>query len=147
MSYNLMIERPVVVLPQPDSPTIPIHSPSYKSNEMLETAFNLARFGPFPKKKNCFKCLTESKIFFYLNAVIFIFLHFCGKIIKTEPKNGVNMEAKYYTVSKIEGEYAYLRDDAKPGEDDLFIAVALLPYGIDVGTKLHYEMLSYTVIE
>ena len=57
------------------------------------------------------------------------------------------MEPKNYIVVKIEGEYAYLRDLDNPKEEELFIAVALLPYGIDVGTKLHYEMLSYTVIE
>ena len=57
------------------------------------------------------------------------------------------MEPKNYIVVKIEGEYAYLRDLDNPKEEDLFIAVSLLPYGIDVGTKLHYEMLSYTVIE
>ena len=57
------------------------------------------------------------------------------------------MEPKDYTVVKIEGEYAYLLDDENPEEDDLFIAVALLPPGVDVGTRLHCEMLSYTVIE
>ena len=56
------------------------------------------------------------------------------------------MEPKDYTVVKIEGEYAYLRPDGGREEDDLFIAMALLPPGIDVGTRLHYEMLSYTVI-
>ena len=57
------------------------------------------------------------------------------------------MEPKNYIVVKIEGEYAYLRDLEKTNEEDIFIAVALLPLGVDVGTKLHYEMLSYTVIE
>ena len=57
------------------------------------------------------------------------------------------MEPKDYTVVKIEGEYAYLRADGEGADNDLFIAMALLPAGIDVGTKLHYEMLSYTVIE
>jgi len=57
------------------------------------------------------------------------------------------MEPKDYTVVKIEGEYAYLRADGEKGEDDIFIALALLPPGVDAGTKLHYEMLSYTVIE
>ena len=56
------------------------------------------------------------------------------------------MEHKDYTVVKIEGEYAYLRADGESAENDLFIAMALLPQGIDVGTRLHYEMLSYTVI-
>ena len=54
------------------------------------------------------------------------------------------MEPKDYTVARIEGEYAYLREDGKDGE--IFIAMALLPEGIDVGTRLHYEMLCYTVI-
>ena len=57
------------------------------------------------------------------------------------------MEPKNYIVVKIEGEYAYLRDLDNPKEEDLFIAVALLPYGIDVGTKLHYEMLSYSIVK
>jgi len=55
------------------------------------------------------------------------------------------MEAKDYTLTKIEGEYAYLKDDLS-GEE-LFIALALLPAGVDVGTRLHFEMLEYTVIE
>ena len=57
------------------------------------------------------------------------------------------MEPKDYTVVKIEGEYAYLRTDGGSETDDLFIAMALLPPGIDVGTRLHYEMLCYTVID
>ena len=57
------------------------------------------------------------------------------------------MEPKDYTVVKIEGEYAYLRDDADKTGEELFIALALLPLGVDVGTRLHYEMLSYTLIE
>ena len=57
------------------------------------------------------------------------------------------MEPKDYIVVKIEGEYAYLRDLANPDEEELFIAVALLPYGVDVGTKLHYEMFSYSIVK
>ena len=56
------------------------------------------------------------------------------------------MEPRDYTVVKIEGEYAYLREEGKPAEDDIFIALALLPNGIDVGKRLHYEMLEYTII-
>ena len=33
-----MIESPMVVLPQPDSPTMPTHSPSSTSNEIPSTA-------------------------------------------------------------------------------------------------------------
>ena len=50
-------------------------------------------------------------------------------------------------IVRIEGEYAYLREIGKTEEDDIFIALALLPVGADIGTKLHYEMLEYTVIE
>ena len=57
------------------------------------------------------------------------------------------MEPKDYTVVKIEGEYAYLRADDDGTDEDLFIAMALLPSGIDVGTRLHYEMLCYTVMD
>ena len=57
------------------------------------------------------------------------------------------MEPKDYSVVKIEGEYAYLRADGCGEDGDLFIALALLPPGIDVGTRLHYEMFSYAVID
>ena len=57
------------------------------------------------------------------------------------------MEPKDYTVVKIEGEYAYLRADGEGTDEDLFIAMALLPPDIDVGTRLHYEMLCYTVMD
>ena len=57
------------------------------------------------------------------------------------------MEPKDYTVVRIEGEYAYLHADGDTAENDLFITLALLPPCIDVGTRLHYEMLCYTVVE
>lgn len=57
------------------------------------------------------------------------------------------MEPKDYFVVKIEGEYAYLREIGKGEGEDLFLALALLPLGVDVGTKLHYEWLSYTIVE
>ena len=55
------------------------------------------------------------------------------------------MDPKDYTVVKIEGEYATLREDAS-GED-LFIALALLPSGTDLGSRLHFEMLEYTLLK
>lgn len=57
------------------------------------------------------------------------------------------MEPKDYIVIKIEGEYAYLREEGQTQQEDLFIAMALLPMGVDVGTRLHYEWLTYTIIE
>ncbi len=57
------------------------------------------------------------------------------------------MEPKDYVVSKIEGEYAYLHDLSGACDEDVFIALALLPSAVDVGVKLHCEMFSYEVIE
>ena len=54
------------------------------------------------------------------------------------------MEPKDYIVSKIEGDYATITDINT--NDELFIAMALLPLGIDIGTRLHYENLEYTVL-
>ena len=57
------------------------------------------------------------------------------------------MEPKNYTVVKIEGEYAYLHDESGEVTEDLFIALALLPCGVDEGTRLRYEFPEYTVLE
>ena len=57
------------------------------------------------------------------------------------------MEPKNYTVTKIEGEYAYLHDLSELCDEDLFIAMALLPPDVTIGTKLHCEMFQYTIIE
>ena len=59
----------------------------------------------------------------------------------------LHMEPKDYTVIRIESEYAYLRADDAAADEALFIAMALLPAEVDVGTRLHYEMFSYTIIE
>ncbi|MBR7095731.1 MAG: hypothetical protein IKC73_05890 [Clostridia bacterium] len=55
------------------------------------------------------------------------------------------MEPKNYTLVRTEGEYAILRDDATG--DEVFIALSLLPPSADIGTRLHYEMFSYEIIE
>ena len=57
------------------------------------------------------------------------------------------MIPKDYIVTKIEGEYAYLKELNTPQAEEIFIALFLLPMGTDIGTKLHYEMLEYTIIE
>ena len=51
---------------------------------------------------------------------------------------------KIYTVKRIEGEYATLADEA--GEE-LFIAMALLPSGVDIGSKLLYKDFVFYIIE
>ncbi len=56
------------------------------------------------------------------------------------------METYYYIVDSIDGDYAHLvRTDIESTEKKL-VARALLPGGIDVGTKLKYEMFEYEVI-
>lgn len=55
------------------------------------------------------------------------------------------MEPKEYVVEKIEGEYAYLKRTDVQNDNELFIAMALLPAGIDIGTELHYECMEYTI--
>ena len=52
------------------------------------------------------------------------------------------MEAKTYTVKRIEGEYAYIADE---GGEELFIAMALLPAGVDVGSRLLYENFEFSL--
>ena len=56
------------------------------------------------------------------------------------------MEPKDYVVTKIEGEYAYLKEIGGASDAELFIALALLPSGTDTGSRLHYEMLEYTLV-
>ena len=57
------------------------------------------------------------------------------------------MEPKNYIVTKIEGEYAYLREIDGASDDEIFIALALLPLGIDVGSRLRWEMFTYTLVD
>jgi hypothetical protein len=50
---------------------------------------------------------------------------------------------KTFRVVGISGEYATLTDES--GEE-LFIALALLPFGIDIGTVLRYENLEFSIL-
>ena len=54
------------------------------------------------------------------------------------------VEPKDYILDRVEGEYAYLKDIENGNE--IFIALALLPMGADVGSRIHFEMLEYTLI-
>ena len=54
------------------------------------------------------------------------------------------MEPKFYTVARIEGEYAILAEDQTGGE--LFIALALLPSGTDLGSRLRFDFPDYTLL-
>lgn len=54
------------------------------------------------------------------------------------------MEPMDYTVIRIEGEYATLQNEADSCE--VFIALALLPPGTDLGSRLHFENFEYELI-
>ena len=66
-------------------------------------------------------------------------------IIMYKTRRG-DMEPKDYEIIKIDGEYAVLRRADVQEEQTMLIAMALLPFGSDVGTRLHWENLEYTVI-
>ena len=53
------------------------------------------------------------------------------------------METKFYIVTKIEGEYAIITEEES--REELFIAMALLPLGIDIGTRLRFENMEFSV--
>ena len=53
------------------------------------------------------------------------------------------MDDNKYTVTKIEGEYATLKN-AKG--DELFFALALLPDGADVGSVLRYDFPEFELL-
>ncbi len=48
-----------------------------------------------------------------------------------------------YEVAKIDGEYATLKSES--GEE-LFIAMALLPIGVDIGTRLEYNFPDFKIL-
>ena len=53
------------------------------------------------------------------------------------------MEDKIYKVKRIEGEYAYLEDMGNALGEELFIAMALLPEGVDEESFLKFENMEF----
>ena len=51
-----------------------------------------------------------------------------------------------YIVQQIDGDYAHLKRVDKPDEDLKLVARALLPEGIVEGSRLHYELMQYTLV-
>ncbi len=51
-----------------------------------------------------------------------------------------------YMVERLDGDYAYLRNEAEPIEELKCVARALLPEEISEGTRLAYEMFQYSII-
>lgn len=51
-----------------------------------------------------------------------------------------------YMVERLDGDYAYLRNEAEPIEELKCVARALLPEEVSEGTRLAYEMFQYRII-
>ena len=51
-----------------------------------------------------------------------------------------------YTVERIDGDYAYLKNESEPESELKCVARALLPAEISEGSRLAYEMLQYSII-
>lgn len=63
----------------------------------------------------------------------------------TKERRTFMFERKEYTVERLDGDYAYLREDRI---DDLkCVARALLPEAIREGSRLSYEMMEYEIVE
>lgn len=52
-----------------------------------------------------------------------------------------------YRVIKIDGDYAVLLRTDIDTEDTILVALALLPFGTDTGTKLLWENFEYSIID
>lgn len=53
------------------------------------------------------------------------------------------METRIYTLTKIDGEYAYLEE--KESGEELFIALALLPPEVDIGSFIKCENMEFSL--
>ncbi len=56
------------------------------------------------------------------------------------------METWYYEVVSIDGDYANLKRTDTESEELKLVARALLPPEITEGSRLKYEMMSYSII-
>lgn len=57
------------------------------------------------------------------------------------------METMYFVVESIDGDYANLRRIDDESGNTRVVARALLPFDINEGTKLKWEMLQYEIVE
>lgn len=56
----------------------------------------------------------------------------------------MDLAVKIYKVNRLDGDYAYLLLEDRPDLEEKCVARALLPYDIEEGTLLKYEMLQYS---
>ena len=57
----------------------------------------------------------------------------------------MNLGPREYIVARIDGDYAFLQQVDQPQEEEKCVARALLPPEIAEGSKLHYEMMEYSL--
>ena len=57
----------------------------------------------------------------------------------------MDFETKYYSVNRLDGDYAYLIMPDRPDLEEKCVARALLPPEISEGSMLKYEMLQYSM--
>ena len=57
------------------------------------------------------------------------------------------MDERFYTVARLDGDYAFLQRTDVHEEELLCVARALLPEEIDEGTKLKWAFLVYEIVE
>ena len=59
----------------------------------------------------------------------------------------MDLTPKEYVVDHIEGDYAFLRRTDAPAPELNQVALALLPEGVEHGSRLRWEMFSYTQLD
>lgn len=69
----------------------------------------------------------------------------CETYLLLERRIVMNLGPIEYTVARIDGDYAYLLQPGQSQEEEKCVARALLPPEIAEGTKIHYEMMQYTI--
>lgn len=59
----------------------------------------------------------------------------------------MDMTPKEYIVDHIDGDYAFLRRTDAPAAQLNQVALALLPSDLENGSRLRWEMFSYTLLD
>lgn len=56
------------------------------------------------------------------------------------------LDKRYYTVDRLDGDYAYLKKEDDASGETKCVARALLPAEITEGSRLLYEMMEYSLL-
>lgn len=55
------------------------------------------------------------------------------------------MEKTYFIVARLDGDYAYLKNESDPTAEERCVARALLPSDAGEGVRLVYELFEYSM--